>query len=114
MVAEYNRHWIYHGWHLYLRDNNEGRPNRDTGWGWLRGSLCIEPVREFMLANDGCDAPTTYDGPGAAVSECDAVVKEFVRRWHRKSRKGVRIWVNEWGRYSLTKPASVTHTSKHW
>ncbi len=36
MVAEFNPHWIFNGWHLYLRDTNKFARNSDGSWGWLR------------------------------------------------------------------------------
>jgi len=38
LLAEYCPGPFYMGWHLYLRDRNDGSPNdeRWDGWGWLR------------------------------------------------------------------------------
>jgi len=51
IIAEYCRSFFYGGWHLYERDHNDGRRNKDGDWGWLRGGgWQKERVQELVVS----------------------------------------------------------------
>lgn len=56
LIAEYCEGPFYMGWWLYERDRNDGSPNDDHGWGWLRCSCWYDACGRF----GGCDVYAVY------------------------------------------------------
>ncbi|KKN01221.1 hypothetical protein LCGC14_1129850 [marine sediment metagenome] len=47
LIAYYNPHAIYMGWHLYLRERRDRR-NADGGWGWVHGGCPQNAVQDVL------------------------------------------------------------------
>lgn len=112
-IAEYCAQWIYHGWWLYARETNDGRPNRGGYWGWMRSTdswdaqaklhaLCRRmghfppPVRRYRDEFAEWFARTFPNGLRVRVVNEDAAPEderyelvEIVRRRPKQRRHGV-------------------------
>lgn len=93
LVAEYNPHWIYHGWWLYERDHNDGRVNdghRD--WGWLKDG---SPWSKQSRVRDLC-VSMGYDPP--QVLRCS---QDFAEWFAATFPAGLRVAIVEKGYHLL-------------
>ncbi len=94
LIAEYNPHHIYMGWHLYLRDSSDYQTrNADGSWGWLRRPK--EGMAQELLTDFGCaiTGDGTCDHDGIA-----RFAKRFPlpgRKCGRKTRGGLLVTISE-------------------
>ncbi len=88
LVAEYCASDFFMGWWLYLRETNDGRPNRGREWGWLRDSRSRKPARRLCTELGG-DPPE------------DSRYSQGFAEWFAATYpNGLRVEMQEW-RYKL-------------
>ena len=57
LIAEYCEGPFFMGWWLYERDRNDGSPNDDNRWGWLRCNCFYGGCNQY----GGCAVGRVYD-----------------------------------------------------
>jgi hypothetical protein len=79
LYPEYCDADLFTGWHLYLRDRNDGSPNDDGGWGWVRRSDMAS--RSLAALFPELPQLTTYEGVEAEIAWHNRFITAFVAKY---------------------------------
>ena len=88
LIAEECKAQFYTGWWLYLRDRNDGTPNKWGDWGWQRYEHQLAAIEQFLRT------------AGYRPPQAKAHSQDLAEWFGRMFPKGLPVLLDEWHRYT--------------